>query len=180
MSSNSWKQALFCQGVDGTALTNTTTPGSVLAGESKITIPSGLLLPRTKLRVFASGRLSTAASTPGTLTFDFRLGAVIAFNGGASPTLAVSASNLTWRLEMELICRSIGNGTSATLIGTGVLHSAALSAATPIQLLPASSPAVGTGFDSTAGQIADLFATFSVANAANSIRCDLFEFELSN
>jgi hypothetical protein len=38
-------------------------------------------------------------------------------------------------------------------------------------------PAVGTGFDSTAAQLVDLFATWSVANAANSITCHQFLIE---
>jgi hypothetical protein len=36
---------------------------------------------------------------------------------------------------------------------------------------------VGTGFDSTAAQLVDLFATWSVANASNSITCHQFHIE---
>lgn len=180
MSSNSWNQTLITSQTDGSALTNTTTATSILPGAAKFVLPSNLFQIGTKLRVKASGRISTAASTPGTITFDVRFGSVIVFNGGASGTVATSASNVTWDLEAELTCRSIGASTSATMIGTGRLITAALSTSTPIMLLPASSPAAGTGFDSTASQTVDLFATWSVASASNTITCHAYELILCN
>jgi len=174
MSGVRFLEPLIEQQIDGTALSNTTTPTSLLAAAAKFTMPANFFNIGTELRVRAAGRISTAGASPGTFTFDVRFGSVVVFNGGASPTLAVSASNLTWELEALLTCRSIGASTVATMLGSGKLLSAALSAATPIQLLPGSSPAPGTGFDSTAAFVLDLFGTWSVANAANSIRCDQF------
>src|SRR5690348_1670265 len=156
MSSNSWNQTLITQQVDGSALTNSTTATSILAAAAKFVLPANLLQIGTKLIVRAGGRISTAAATPGTLTLDLRFGSTVVFNGGASGTVATSASNLSWLLEMELTCRSIGASTSATMLGIGKLTSAALSASTPIMLLPTSSPGVSTGFDSTASQTVDL------------------------
>jgi hypothetical protein len=147
----------------------------LFAGE-KIVLPANYLFPGTRIRGYAAGRMSTAASTPGTITFDVRMGSTVVFNGGASATLATSASNVTWELEFALQCRAYGSGTSTTLLGTGRLFSAALSTTTPIMLLPTSSPVVGTGVDSTASQQVDLFATWSVANASNTIT--LHDFEL--
>jgi hypothetical protein len=66
------------------------------------------------------------------------------------------------------------------MLGSGILTTAALSATTPIQLLPASSPAAGTGFDSTAAFVVDVFGTWSVANASNSIRLDQFSLWAPN
>lgn len=180
MSSNSWNQSLITQQVDGSALTNSTTPTSILAAAAKFVLPANLLQIGTKLRVKAHGRISTAASSPGTLTLDVRFGSTVVFNGGASGTVATSATNLTWDLEVDLTCRSIGASTSATMLGVGRLISAALSASTPIMLLPTSSPGAGTGFDSTASQTVDLFATWSVQSASNSIRCDSYELILLN
>lgn len=175
MSFNSWQQTLITSQVDGTALVSSTAATSILPAAAKFTLPANVLQIGSKLRIKASGRISTAASTPGTITFDFRLGSVVAFNGGASGTVATSATNLTWDLEIDLICRSIGASTTATLIGTGKLTTAALSATVPIMLLPVSAPAAGTGFDSTAAQVCDLFATWSVSSASNSITCHEFE-----
>lgn len=180
MSSNSWNQTLITAQSDGSALSNTTTPTSILPAAAKFTFPANLLQIGTAFRVRAAGRISTAASTPGTLTMDVRFGSVVVFNGGASGTLATSATNLTWDLEMILTCRSIGASTSATMLGTGRLITAALSASTPTMLLPTSAPAAGTGFDSTSSFVVDLFATWSASSASNSITLHNYELALLN
>jgi hypothetical protein len=173
---NTWNGTLISQQAAGTALTNTTTATSLLNGQAKFTLPAQFLdTIGAKLRIKASGRMSTAAATPGTFTFDVRFGSIVVFNGGASGTLATSATNLTWDLEINLYALSVGASTTATLYGSGKLFTAALSATTPIMLLPVSSPGAGTGFDSTTAVVVDLFGTWSAASASNSIRCDDYE-----
>lgn len=175
MSNQAWVEPFIFTAEDGSALSNTTTATSILPASRKFTLPSYFFDTIGKsLKIRASGRISTAASTPGTLTLDVRFGSVIVFNGGASGTLATSATNLTWVFEAILTCRAIGASTSANMIGTGILTSAALSATTPVMLLPTSAPAAGTGFDSTAAQTIDFFATWSAASASNSITCHQF------
>lgn len=177
MSSNSWNQTLITAQGDGTALASSTTATSILPAAAKFSLWANALKIGDVLRIKASGRMSTAAATPGTITFDVRAGAsTVIFNGGASGTLATSASNLTWDLEAYLTVRAIG--TSSTVLGTGRLLSAALSATTPIQLLPASAPAVGTAFDSTTSQVIDLFATWSFNSASNTITLHQYELAL--
>lgn len=180
MSGMRFLEPLIEQQVDGTALHTSSSATSILAPAARFTLPANFFQIGRELRIRAAGRISTLGAAPGTITFDVRLGSVVVFNGGASPTVATSASNLTWVLDILLTCRSIGNGTVATLLGTGTLISAALSATTPIMLLPVSSPAVGTGFDSTAAAVLDLFATWSVSNAANTIRCDQYSLWAPN
>lgn len=172
---NSWNSSLQTANVDGTALTNTVTATSILPAHAKFTLPANMLNIGSKLRIRASGRISTAAATPGTITFDVRFGSAVVFNGGASGTVVTSATNLTWVLECDLTVRSVGASTSATILGTGILTSAALSATVPVMLLPTSAPAVGTGFDSTSSQAVDLFATWSFASASNTITLHQFE-----
>jgi hypothetical protein len=46
--------------------------------------------------------------------------------------------------------------------------------------MPASAPAVGSGFDYNATQQLDLFGTWSIANAGNSIQCHQFILEALN
>ena len=75
-------------------------------------------------------------------------------------------------------CSTIG--TSATVKGSGHLLTAALSATTPIMLLPASGIANGTAFDATASQTLDLFATFSVASASNILICHKYRVRWVN
>jgi len=69
-----------------------------------------------------------------------------------------------------------GTWTSEAVIG------AALPAAggAGVHLLPNAAPAVGTGFDSTAAQAVNLFGTWSVANAANSILTHQYMVESLN
>lgn len=64
-----------------------------------------------------------------------------------------------WRSESVIASPAAGAG------GIGVLP------------LPASAPAVGTGFDSTAAQTVDLQAQWSVANAGNSIQVHQYVLE---
>jgi len=180
MSSNSWLQNVTRVQGDGTALSNTTTPTSLLPAAEKFVMPANFFNPGTRFKFRALGRMSTAAATPGTFTFDIRFGSTVVFNGGASGTLATSATNLTWVLDLTLQCRAYGSGTSTTLIGGGTLLSAALSATTPLMLLPVSAPAVGTGFDCTASQSVDFFGTWSSANASNSITLHDAEIILPN
>ena len=188
MSSNSWNQTLITQQVDGTALSNTTTATSILAPAAKFVLPSNLLLIGTKLRVKAHGRISTVVTSPGNLTLDVRFGSVVVFNGGASALNVAAQTNATWDLEIDLTCRSIGASTSATMLGIGrwmtraSLNAPAVGTTTGVGtvLLPDTAPAAGTGFDSTASQTVDLFATWGTANASNSIRCDSYELILCN
>lgn len=187
MSNNSWQQSLIVQQVDGTALANSTTATSILAPAARFLLPANLLQIGTKLRVQAAGRMGTVVTTPGTLILDFRIGSVVVFNGGAMTLNTTAQTNQTWKLELDLIVRSIGASTSATIIGVGeftsraVIGSAAAAAGgVGTLLLPETSPAAGTGFDSTASAYLDLFATWSVANASNTIRCDMYEVVLCN
>lgn len=176
MSSNNWYQVLISQQGVGPAISNTTTPTSILLGQAKWVLAANWFKSfGDKMRIKAHGKISTAASAPGTLTFDIRFGATVVANGGASPTLAVSAVNLTWDLEVDLIVQAVGSGTTATVEGVGRILSAVYSATVPIMLFPASAPAAGSGFDSTTSFAIDLFATWSVANASNSIQTTDYE-----
>jgi hypothetical protein len=166
---------------DGTALSNTTTATSILSGQSKLLIPGGFLQNiGQELIVEASGRISTVVTTPGTLTFAFRLGPTANIAVATSPAFAlniVAKTNVTWWLRWALTVRALGTGTAANLMHTGFWASEGVigspvpgTGGSGLLLIPASAPAVGTGFDSTIDNLSDLFATWSVANAANSIQ----------
>lgn len=173
---NSWNQTLITQQAAGPALTNSTAQTSLLNGQAKFTMPAGFLTAAgAKLQMRAGGLMSTAASSPGTFAFTTMFGVIAVFSGGASGTLATSATNVTFVLDIHLTVRSVGSGTAATVEGTGVLTTVALSAATPIQLLPASSPGAGTGFDSTVSFVVDLQGTWSVASSSNTITVTDYE-----
>jgi hypothetical protein len=172
MSNNSWVGTLAASIGDSTALTASTTPTSILHTSGRAYLNPNQLNVGTVLRVQASGRVSTVVTTPGTLTFGFRIGPtsnIVAFTSQALALVTVATTNVSWILELLMTVRSTGSGTSANLIGTGRFESeintngSAGNAAA--RLLPATAPAVGTGFDSTVANVADLYATWSISNA---------------
>lgn len=158
---------------DGNAVAATTTQTSLLTGTASAgiaTLPAGWLGPAggAHFKLYASGRLSTPAATQGNLTFTFRVGSV---NAAVTPTFVslISLTNITWILEWDLTVRTVGNSTSATIMHTGKLLSALVSATNLVNLIPATAPVVGTGFDSTVQESADLQVTWSNATAGNTI-----------
>jgi hypothetical protein len=170
---------------DGNALTNTVTATSILPVIAKPTLPANYLFAGKMFRVRASGRISTVVTTPGTLALDLRFGAVNVFGSGAMALNVVAQTNVGWEYDVMFTVRAVGATTTANVLGQGrwcshaVIGSPAPTAGgAGTHVLPFNTaPVIGTGFDSTAAQLVDLFATWSVANAANSITCHQFLIE---
>lgn len=188
MSMQTWQEALIAAQADGTALTNSTTATSITPASGLVTLPAQYFQIGRALRLRATGRISTVVTTPGTLTLQLRFGAINAFDGGAMTLNTVAQTNTPWILDVLMTCRAIGSGTAANLFGQGtfmshaVIGSAAIgTGGAGIQMLPYNAaPAVGGGFDSTAAQTPTLFATWSVANATNSIQVHQMVLESLN
>jgi hypothetical protein len=167
---------------DGAALTASTTATSLLPVIAKPTLPANYLFAGKMFRVRATGRISTLVTTPGTLTLDFRLGAVNVVAGGAMTLNTVAQTNTPWVYDMICTVRAVGATTTANILGQGTFTSHAVIGSAAIgtggagtQMIPYNTaPAAGTGFDSTAAQLVDFFGTWSVNNAANSITCHQF------
>ena len=169
MSSQTWSQALVTAQADGPALASSTAQTSLLPTPALYTLPANFFSTIGQaMRIRASGRISSTA-TP-TMTFGVGLGTlatpIIAFSSGAI-SLITGQTNITWELEALLTLRALGNGTASNLMGIGRFLCAA--ATTPVNLLPASAPAVGTGFDCTLTNLLNLFGTWSASSASNSI-----------
>ena len=186
MSGLSWDQALIVQQADGVALTNSATATAIEAAQAKTTIQPNIILPNSMFRVVAGGRISTLTAAPGTLTLDMRIGgSTVIWTGGAMSLDVTAQTNASWLLEAYLMTRATGNVASFIGIGTwtsrAVIGSGAL-AATGVGtlVLPDTAPVVGSTFDNTTSQTLDLFATWSVANAANSIQTHIFTIESMN
>jgi hypothetical protein len=184
--SQGYQETLIAMQGDGPALSASTTPTSLLLGAAKKVLDPGFFeFIGQKIELIAQGRISTV-TTPGTLTLDFRLGAVIVANGGAMTLNATAKTNVAWWLHWILTCRAIGNSTIANLMHQAWFTSEAV-VGSPVPsaggsgtlLLPASAPAVGTGFDSSAAQTADLFGTWSINNA-NSIQVHQYDLRSLN
>jgi hypothetical protein len=175
--SQGFTSTLWTAQVDGAALTNTTTATSLLhAGAKYPMFPGALQSIGQELKIQAAGRISTVVTSPGTFTFDLKFGSTIVATSGALSLNVVAKTNVTWKLDWDLTVRAVGGGTACTLMHTGTFTSEAVigsplptAGGSGVLLIPASAPAVGSGFDNTASQIVDLFGTWQTANAANSI-----------
>ncbi|MES2211027.1 MAG: hypothetical protein V4515_12745 [Chloroflexota bacterium] len=175
----------------GPNLTASNTPTSLLNAQAKTYLKPGFFdRPGKAVLIEFAGQLGNIVTTPGTLTLDVRMGPtsnIIVFNGAAMQLSSTAHTALPIEGRVKLTCRSIGNGTTATLMGQGRVTAQALSltavadsTTTPATLLmPNTTPAVGTGFDSTVAMVVDLFGTFSLNNA-NAIQIHQYElYELN-
>lgn len=180
MASQGFRERILEISVDGAALTNSTTATSIIPAAFKTAaLPLGYFDRVGRVVAFEfSGRISTVVTTPGTLTLALRFGSIDVFVSGAMALNTTAQTNTHWVLKGELVCRAFGAGTSTTLFPKGctfrshaVIGSPAATAggAGEVMLPYNAAAAVGGGFDNSASQAIDLMATWSVANAANSI-----------
>lgn len=174
---NNWSGALVTAQSAGAAVANTATATSLLPSGAQFNFPSNYMNLGTRFRVKSSGVVSTMATNAATLTLDFRVGGTVVHSLLSAAALVSSLTNVAWKWVMECTLRSIGNGTAATLVCESTLFSAALAAATPLQL---QADSVGTGFNATGSNYFDHYATWSVANASNSITLQQFCVEMLN
>jgi hypothetical protein len=168
---------------DGPTLTAAAT-ASLLPTYVPTTLPAGYWQIGRIWRITASGRISNVITTPGTARWDLRMGAVTVFDTAAIPLNIVAKTNVPWWLEILITCRSVGSGTSATLMGQGYwLSESALNVAVPStgpgpggNTLPYNTaPVVGTGFDSTAANALDFRWTQTVATGSITMHQFLIE-----
>lgn len=189
MSALYYPEVLVCSSAAGPQLANSTTATSLLKTSDKITLPPAFFdRPGKIIRIRGLAEVSNVVTTPGTLTIDVRLGAVIAYTSSAMQMSTTAHTSLPLVFQIDLVCRAIGSSTSANLMGIGQYTSQVLvngasadSTVTMGTLIsPATAPAVGTGFDSTASQTVDLFGKFSVATNPTNITLHQYIVESLN
>jgi hypothetical protein len=185
MPNQGWVGTLISSQIDSTAMTANGADTSILPPAAIFTLPANFLTIGSALRLRAWGRISNIVTTPGTLTFTVYFGAIKVFSGVALQLNAVAKTNVAWFAEVKLLCRSIGNGSLATLMGMGLWTSESVvgsplpaSGGVGTLLMPASAPAVGTGFDSTVSQAIDFRGNFSLTG--NSILTHMYTLESLN
>src|ERR1700741_3543101 len=164
MPLQAWEETLFSLYVDGPLLNTFTTAKSVFgattdaASVAKYTLPANFWLPGKTMRVELRGNLSNIVTTPGTITFQVMMGGVIAFTTGAINLSQTAHTTLPFWLDIDLTCQVAGQGTLAKLMDQGIITSQAVSNTSaaesvantlPTLLVPNTTPAQGTGFDST-------------------------------
>ena len=178
MSNNSWNQTIITAQGAGSALT-AAAAASMLPGQAKQTFPANQLKIGDSFSIRAAGIISCVVTTPGTARYDVRFGAVVVYDTGAMNLNIVAKTSVPWWLDIELVVRSVGSGTSATLWGQGTWASEAVIASPANSVggngllnVPVSSLAVSTGFDSTTSFVIDSFFTQTVATG--SMTCEMF------
>jgi hypothetical protein len=172
---NKWFGQLIETATDGPALSNSASETSIIPAVGKWVLEAGYFnRPGDELMFQVAGRLSSMGQgSAGNFNFKLKLGSIVVWDSGAIPLNQSAKTTVPFIMNVNLTARAVGSGTSANLIGIGMLTSDGF--VTPCQCVPISTPAVGTGFDSTSAQILDLTGTFSVANAGNAITVHQFK-----
>src|SRR5258706_1751132 len=196
MSLQTWEETLVSQRVDSPLQTGFTTAKSIFGADGtdqsahcKYTVPAGFFVPGKALNIQLRGDISNIVTTPGTITFQVMLGAIIAFTSGAVQMSTTAHTTLPFWLDMDLTCQVDGGANQAKLMGQGMMISQTIDNTAvadsvantlPVLLLPNTTPAQGTGFDSTASQKLDIFVGFSISNAGNGVRARQYRLRAMN
>jgi hypothetical protein len=176
MSLGYW-ETLASQITNGPTLTAGTRASAIDAG-ARYTMAANRLRVGDVLHLKASGRLSSAVTTPGNSSWDLAwgvLGAIKIFD--TLPLLGNTTVQTTvpWHLEAEGIVRTIGSGTAATIWWGGLVASTAFLNVAAVATGPYAgvvtvpfntAPVVGAGFDSTTSTIIDFCFTQTTATAS--------------
>jgi hypothetical protein len=171
-------QFLTAQSAVGTLFNTYTTAKTVINATDLVTLPANYLKVGTQFRVKAMGGLSNIVTTPGTVTFQIMMGTIVAWTSGAIQMSTTAHTLIPFKLEVDLRVNAIGSSTTATLLGMGMLNGimftvgAGADSTTVVGTfpVPATAPAVGTGFDSTIANILDFWVGFSISNSGNGVQ----------
>lgn len=151
-----------------TARSSFTTAASCISPSDVLPIPANYLSRDSVLQFYVAGALGNVVTAQPTFTFTVQYGSVAIWSSGALQCNATANTALPFVLELDLRFATEGSGTSAAAIGVGRVRCAALVNAS--SCVPVTSPANGTGFDSTAAANLDFFVACSASNAANTFQ----------
>lgn len=174
-----YTQTLASQSGVGTLFNTYTTAKSILNVIDTVSLPPQYLSIGSKFRIRASGGLSNIVTTPGTFVAQVMMGAIAVFSTGNIQLNATAHTLLPFSLEIILRVDSTGASTSAKFLGDGTLigiqPTLTLAQVDAVNVpgafkVPATAPAVGTGFDSTVTNILDFWWGFSSSNAGNGVQ----------
>ena len=169
--------------VAGTSFGTFTTAKTVIPTNSLCIVPAGYWTVGRYLEVDVFGGIGTLVTTPGTITFQVMLGSIIVFTTGAIQLNATAHTNLPFWFHALLTCQAVGSGTSAKFMGQAVVHGAMFTVTAAqvdgvntmtTMMAPATAAAQGTGFDSTASTTLDFFVGFSISDAANTVKVEMY------
>lgn len=179
MSQQTWTELLTCASTDGPTLT-AAARASCIPVANRIVLPNNYFYIGRAIRFQIAGRISCAITTPGTARFDICMGSAgttIVFDTLALGLNIVAKTTVPWWLDVTLVCRAVGSGTSTTFFpAEAVFQSeAVVGAAVPTVggngalNVPVGTPAVGAGADNTIAAALDLFFTQTVATGSLTV-----------
>ena len=171
-------ETIVCGATDGPTLT-AAARASCIPTANRIVLPNAFFYIGRAIKFLMNGRISCAVTTPGTARYDICMGSAgttIVYDTGAFGLNILAKTTVPWFLEVLLVCRAVGSGTSTTFFPRGQWTSEALvGAAVPASggngslLLPTTAPAVGAGMDNTAASALDVFFTQTVATGSMTV-----------
>lgn len=189
MSLQYFSELIAFQPENGVLFNTFTAAKSVINPTALKTLDPNYLRPGKLLRTRIRAGLSNIVTTPGTVVFQIMLGNIVIWSSGLIQMNAIAHTLLPITLEVIWKVLTAGSGTSATVIGGGVLTGLPLTLTagqvdavnTPGAFpVPAAAPAAGTGFDSTIANILDFWTGFSINNAGNGIQISEYTTESLN
>jgi hypothetical protein len=185
MSNDAWYRVLAAAQVAGGSLASFTTAASMLPAQAKYTLAPDDWWIGKRFRINAAGQVGNVVTSQPTFTVSVNFGSTSVFSGGAMLTSTTAHTTVPWMCQIDLTVRSIGSGTAATVMGQGWFTSRAVldSGATadlitgghPTLLIPETTPAVGTGFDSTIANQVDFLVACSASSASNTWQLHQYE-----
>jgi hypothetical protein len=196
MSQQSFGQTLASINTAGTLYNTFTTAKSMLnsatsngASAGVVWLPPNFWQLGTMLEIEFLAGVSWASGN--TMTFSVEMGPAIPATIAVATSGALKVTTTGGTTEplygkILLTCRSVGNGTLATLIAGGFFEgrmvvppggTAGVNYASPAGSSPWSEavPAVGTGFDSTVGNYLDLFLAMGASSASNGFQIQQYK-----
>jgi hypothetical protein len=172
----------------GNALSSFTTSASLLSGsaaQALCTIPPDNWAIGKALRITAVVAIGNVVTAAPTFTFNVLFGATTVFNTGALQMSTTAHTALPVWIDILLTCRAVG--ASANLMGQAIVTGRPLVKASgadvttvgdPTILGPATTPAVGSNFNSNASQQVDFQVACSASSASNTAQ--LYEYILQD
>jgi len=116
-SMQSWRESLYATVADGTAIT--AAAETIMVPD--FTLPANYLYPGRVLKYTIFGKVSTAITTPGTITVRLRYGGVggteLAASGAYAPDPTAALTNGTCWIEFYMVCRAVGTAAASLTFG---------------------------------------------------------------
>ena len=169
----------------GPALASFTGPVTMLNASQLVTLPSNYLYVGKMLRVSADMAIGNVVTAVPTFTFQVKIGSVLAWTSGAIQVSQIAHAALPATLAVVLKVTAVGAGSAAFVTGVGRLSGIQWNITGGASdgsngsgiTVPATTPANGTGFDSTIANIIDFQITCSASNASNTAQMFNYNIE---